>query len=140
MARPDRRHPANAPGALYVDTTCIDCDTCRWMAPDVYDRVDEQSRVFVQPGDVEARRRALTALVACPTASIGIEGDALRDDLTAALDAFPLPITDSVSHCGYHAESSFGATSYFLERPEGNVMRRPDVDIAARHQHVQIAD
>src|SRR5205085_8885520 len=26
----------NAPGPLYVDETCIDCDTCRQMAPEIY--------------------------------------------------------------------------------------------------------
>ena len=27
----------NAPGNLYVDESCIDCDVCRWMSPNVSD-------------------------------------------------------------------------------------------------------
>ena len=37
-ARPDRR-PENAPGDFFVDHTCIDCDACRWIAPDTFTRV-----------------------------------------------------------------------------------------------------
>lgn len=31
-------------------------------------------------------------------------------------------IQESVYHCGYHSEKSFGAASYFIRRPEGNVL------------------
>ncbi|MCD9644339.1 hypothetical protein HAX54_032525 [Datura stramonium] len=27
------RRPQNVSGDFFVDHTCIDCDTCRWMAP-----------------------------------------------------------------------------------------------------------
>ena len=73
MARPDRRLPHNAPGAFYVDSTCIDCDTCRWVAPATFSRYGEQSVVRAQPASDDDRLRALRALVACPTASIGTE-------------------------------------------------------------------
>jgi glyoxylase-like metal-dependent hydrolase (beta-lactamase superfamily II) len=36
--------------------------------------------------------------------------------------AFPEPIENGVSFCGFTSESSFGAWSYFLERAEGNVL------------------
>src|SRR6185295_11607823 len=91
MASPALRLPANAPGDLYVDSTCIDCDTCRWMAPETFDRAGEQSRVFHQPADDESRRRALMALLACPTASIG---DAGHHDLKAALASLPDRLAD----------------------------------------------
>ncbi len=35
MADPKKRRPENAPGDFYVDAACIDCDTCRWLAPDL---------------------------------------------------------------------------------------------------------
>jgi len=59
------------------------------------------------------------ALVACPTASIGT---AARTDASAAAAAFPEKVDENVSFCGYTAESSFGAWSYLVERPEGNVL------------------
>lgn len=44
-----------------------DCDTCRWMAPDVFSRVDDQSAVTSQPTSHEGRIQALRALLSCPT-------------------------------------------------------------------------
>ena len=120
MAHPDRRRAENVPGPLYVDTTCIDCDTCRWMAPRIFADVGDQSAVVHQPEDATERLAAYKALVACPTASIGTTER--HPEMKQATRAFPDPIVDGVGHCGYHAESSFGAASYFIERPGGNVL------------------
>jgi glyoxylase-like metal-dependent hydrolase (beta-lactamase superfamily II)/ferredoxin len=134
VSKPALRLPANVPGPLYVDSTCIDCDTCRWIAPATFDRAGEQSRVSRQPADADELQRALMALIACPTASIG---DEARRDLKSALAAFPerlasldgravdagaAPGPEGVYHCGHHAEASFGAASYLLVRPGGNVL------------------
>lgn len=59
------------------------------------------------------------ALVACPTSAIGTES---KLDVAEAVGAFPDPIEDGVSYCGFAAESSFGASSYFIERARGNVL------------------
>lgn len=119
MASPKRRLAANVDGDFYVDDTCIDCDTCRWMAPATFDEVDDQSRVHRQPSTPDETRRALLALIACPTASIGTRS---KHDIAAAKAALPDPIDGDVYHCGYHAESSFGAASYLIVRPQGNVL------------------
>jgi glyoxylase-like metal-dependent hydrolase (beta-lactamase superfamily II) len=58
-------------------------------------------------------------LVACPTASIGT---ACKADVAAAAAAFPEHVTAGVYYCGYASESSFGASSYLVVRPEGNVL------------------
>jgi glyoxylase-like metal-dependent hydrolase (beta-lactamase superfamily II)/ferredoxin len=120
MAHPKRRLPGNAAGDLYVDDTCIDCDTCRWLAPETFVRKAGQSAVGTQPSDPEARRRALLAAVACPSASIGT----LAPDpgLPAARAAFPIPVAGEVHYCGYHSTKSYGAASYLIVRPEGNVL------------------
>jgi len=70
MANPAARLPDNAPGDFYVDSSCIDCDTCRRVAPSVFEEGSGHSFVGAQPLDDAGRRRALMALVACPTASI----------------------------------------------------------------------
>jgi len=119
MASLARRRPQNAAGEIYVDTTCIDCDACRWIAPATFDRAGTMSRVHTQPADPEAARRALMALLACPTGSIGTVG---RPDLRSVLDAFPERIAGPVHHCGFHDASSFGAASYLVLREEGNVL------------------
>jgi glyoxylase-like metal-dependent hydrolase (beta-lactamase superfamily II)/ferredoxin len=111
----------NAPGDYFVDSSCIDCDTCRQIAPETYGRSDAvgQSVVVVQPETDAARLRAAMALVACPTASIGT---ARKADVGPAVAAFPEPITEDVYYCGYASEASFGASAYLVRRPEGNVL------------------
>jgi glyoxylase-like metal-dependent hydrolase (beta-lactamase superfamily II) len=64
----------------------------------------------------------MMALVACPTASIGTVE---HHDAHIGIDAFPERITEHVYYCGFNAESSFGAWSYLIVRPEaagGNVL------------------
>ena len=123
MADASRRRSENTAGTFYVDGTCIDCDTCRWMAPEVYTRVGSQSAVTAQPADEAGTQRAFQALLACPTGSIGTEGKpAVPVLLKDVLRTFPIPVTETVSHNGFHHESSFGATTYFIRRPEGNVL------------------
>jgi glyoxylase-like metal-dependent hydrolase (beta-lactamase superfamily II)/ferredoxin len=119
MASLSERLPENAPGDFYVDSTCIDCDTCRRIAPEVFEQGDGHSYVHAQPGGDVGRRRALMALVACPTASIGTVA---KTDATPGVRAFPERVAENVSFCGFTAESSFGAWSYFVERPEGNIL------------------
>jgi glyoxylase-like metal-dependent hydrolase (beta-lactamase superfamily II)/ferredoxin len=120
MARLSDRRSENILGEFYVDHTCIDCDTCRWMAPDIFARVGSQSAVIHQPETDQARLRAMEALLSCPTASIGTVEK--PTDIQTVQRRFPLPIAENVYHCGYHAESSFGAASYLIQRSEGNVL------------------
>lgn len=120
MATLKQRRSENVSGDFYVDTTCIDCDTCRWMAPEIYSRAGDQSVVHHQPTDEKERLRAMQALLSCPTASIGTVEK--PTDIKQAQASFPIPIAANVYHCGYHSENSFGAASYLIQRPEGNVL------------------
>jgi glyoxylase-like metal-dependent hydrolase (beta-lactamase superfamily II)/ferredoxin len=119
MANPKRRLATNVPGDFYVDATCIDCDTCRWMAPATFVRRGEHAAVHTQPATDADVRQAMKALVACPTASIGTTE---KHDADAAVAAFPELIADGVHLCGFHSKDSFGAASYLVIRPEGNVL------------------
>ncbi|MGA1476199.1 MAG: MBL fold metallo-hydrolase [Prochlorothrix sp.] len=120
MAQLHQRRSQNAPGNFYVDATCIDCDTCRWMAPTVFNRQDGQSAVYHQPTTDKEQWQAMEALFSCPTASIGTL--APPDSIQEVQARFPRPITPSVFHCGYHSEKSYGAASYLILRPDGNVL------------------
>jgi glyoxylase-like metal-dependent hydrolase (beta-lactamase superfamily II)/ferredoxin len=122
MARLELRLSENVPGEFFVDASCIDCDACRQIAPLTFRDHGGQSSVYRQPLTAADRRRALMALVACPTASIGT---APRANARKGVEAFPDPIDDDVFFCGFTAESSFGAWSYLIARPEprgGNVL------------------
>lgn len=120
MATLTRRRPENVTGNFYVDTTCIDCDTCRWMAKTVFHKDGGQSAVYHQPETPEEREKAFQALLACPTASIGTVEK--PKEIKTIQAQFPLKIAENVYHCGYHSESSFGATSYLIQRSEGNIL------------------
>jgi glyoxylase-like metal-dependent hydrolase (beta-lactamase superfamily II) len=138
------RLAANAPGSMYVDSSCIDCDTCRhgalkhvhhahparkpssahrrWMAPATYGHTNGRSYVHAQPVAVDERTSAMQAMVACPTGSIRFEpGNDHRDEQPRMRDvaaSFPAPIDSPrlphVLHTGYHSAASFGATPYLL--------------------------
>lgn len=121
MARLTERLPENVPGEFYVDRSCIDCDTCRRVAPEVFVEGESFSYVGRQPASEDERRRAFMALVACPTASIGT---ASRISAAPAVGLFPEPIDGEVYFCGFTSEHSFGAWSYVIRRPapRGNVL------------------
>ncbi len=120
MAHLNQRRPENVSGDFYVDRTCIDCDTCRWMVPEVFSSAGGQSAVHHQPANETERLRSLQALLACPTASIGTVEK--PKDIKDAQLSFPIPVAENVYHCGYHAENSYGAASYLIQRREGNVL------------------
>jgi glyoxylase-like metal-dependent hydrolase (beta-lactamase superfamily II)/ferredoxin len=111
--------PANAPGDFFVDSSCIDCDACRIFAPSVFHDAGGQSAVFHQPETDDERIAAQKALISCPTASIG---SLQKHDMAAALAALPERVDGEVYRCGYTSESSFGAVSYLIQRPGGNVL------------------
>lgn len=120
MAHLTNRRSQNAAGDFYVDSSCIDCDTCRWMSPEIFSREGSQSIVFHQPLNETERLHAMQALLACPTGSIGTVEK--PTDIKFAQESFPILVAENVYHCGYHAENSFGAASYLIQRPEGNVL------------------
>jgi len=121
MATQRLRLPENEPGPFFVDETCIDCDTCRQLAPSVFARSSRRGCSYVahQPVSELDRRDARLALVACPAASIGTSD---KQGLTEASRAFPVLVDQEVSYCGYASSDSYGASSYFIQRPAGNVL------------------
>jgi len=119
MALPELRHPQNVTGDFFVDNTCIDCDLCRQIAPAVFSDIGDQSVVHQQPETPEDEFAALKALVTCPTASIGALG---KHAARQAVAAYPERIDENVHFCGFASESSYGASSYLIVRPEGNVL------------------
>ena len=123
MAHIKDRRAQNVEGDFYVDSSCIDCDTCRWLSPDIYSRAGGQSIVHHQPTTDAERVAALEALLACPTGSIGTEER--PSDIKRVQQRFPLQIDDNVFYCGYHSKDSYGAASYLIQRPDsegGNVL------------------
>jgi glyoxylase-like metal-dependent hydrolase (beta-lactamase superfamily II)/ferredoxin len=117
MANPKKRVAENVAGDFFVDSTCIDCDACRQIAPSVFGEAAETSFVKAQPASSADRRQALRALLACPTGSIGCLGD---DDVKAVMTDFPLAIEEPVYYCGFNSPKSYGGNSYFVRHSAGN--------------------
>ena len=109
--------PENVPGPFFVDSTCIDCDTCRQLAPATFGETDQYSFVQMQPRNEAEESAALRALVACPTASIGT---ADKSGVARAVQDFPMRLADGVSYCGFNSRKSFGGNSYFVKHRDGN--------------------
>ncbi len=120
MATLQKKRAENVEGNFYVDSSCIDCDTCRWMASDVFNRQGEMSAVYHQPQTESERLLAMQALLSCPTASIGTKEK--PTDIKQVHQTFPIHLEENIYHCGYHAKASYGAASYLIKRPEGNIL------------------
>jgi glyoxylase-like metal-dependent hydrolase (beta-lactamase superfamily II)/ferredoxin len=121
MARLSARLSENAPGDYFVDDACIDCETCRILAPHVFERSHGLGLSVVrhQPASPAEALRAKMAIVSCPTSAIGT---ASKVDVNEGVLALPDPITQDIFYCGYASESSFGAASYLVRREGGNVL------------------
>src|ERR1700692_450646 len=122
MAQIAQRLTENVEGDFFVDASCIDCDACRQIAPAVSRYHGGQSSVSPQPQNPGELHRALMALVACPTASIGTVS---HRNAREAVRAFPTHIYSNIFFCGFTSEDSFGAWSYLIVRaPEegGNIL------------------
>ena len=117
MANLNKRVPEDVRGDFFVDTTCIDCDTCRQIAPAVFAEADDTAFVHAQPKTADDRRGALRALVSCPTGSIGCQA---ADDPKSVFDDFPLVVEKPVYYCGFNSPKSYGGNSYFVRHPAGN--------------------
>jgi glyoxylase-like metal-dependent hydrolase (beta-lactamase superfamily II)/ferredoxin len=117
MADPKRAVPENVAGDFFVDNTCINCDTCRQLAPHTFLDAGETSCVQAQPVTADQQREALRALLACPTASIGTRSKNKSSEVVAD---FPLKIHGDVYYCGFNSEKSYGGNSFFVKHADGN--------------------
>ena len=119
MADRSKRLSTNIDGNFFVDSTCINCDTCRQLAPASFAENGEFSSVSRQPEGERERYRAYQALLACPVGSIGaIVPD--KAQMRAATESFPIRIASDVYYNGFNSEKSYGANSYFIRHPGGN--------------------
>ena len=111
------RHPANAEGDWYIDRRCIDCGASPSVAPGLIVRRDGQSVFDHQPASEAETEAAWRAMLVCPTASVRrVSGGSPPARL------YPEELAPGVYRCGYNAASSYGAHSYFIVRPSGNVL------------------
>lgn len=85
--------------------------------PELFDDVGGQSVVVRQPEGGAGERAAWLAAEACPTQSIGRSPRTERPD-----GRYPHRVDGDVFFLGHNAEESFGADSYLVVRPDGNLL------------------
>lgn len=117
MATLKQRLPENVTGEFYVDASCIDCGTCRQLAPKSFAEGPTASYVAAQPETPEDERKALQALLACPTGSIGtLHPQPIRE----VMGDFPMRLDEGIYYNGFNSPKSYGGHSYFIHDPNGN--------------------
>lgn len=116
MADPRRRLPENAPGDWFVDDTCMGCDASRQCAPGLIEERDGGSLVVKQPENDAEKIAMSRALLVCPTGSIG-SGRA-----SVQVDVFPQQLDEGVWLTGFNSPRAYGGNSFFVQRPEGNLL------------------
>lgn len=119
MADKNKIVPGNVPGDFFVDTTCINCDNCRALAPTVFGEFGDYAGVKKQPENDEEVRAALRALVCCPTGSIGT---AEKHDVKAAMADLPMLIDGGIYYTGFNSPKAAGGQSYIMLHESGNWM------------------
>lgn len=120
MANRKNQHPSNIPGPLFTDLTCIDCETCFHIGPELFKEKSDKSVVIKQPENLEEWKKAKRAILSCPTNSIGVHG--AGEEFKNLDPELPYKINENVYYLGYTSKDSYGATSYLIVRPEGNVI------------------
>src|SRR5438128_8765095 len=112
MADVAKRLSTNIDGNFFVDATCINCDTCRQLAPKSFVESGEYSSVYRQPETEAERYQAYQALLACPVGSIGaIVPD--KAALRAATESFPLRIEREGARLGAPGEGGCDSDVYY---------------------------
>jgi len=76
VADPENKVPGSVPGRYYVDQECIDCDLCREVAANSFERNEDEgfSYVYKQPETDEERSLCEEAKESCPVEAIGNDG------------------------------------------------------------------
>ncbi len=77
MADSSAKHADNTPGKYYIDESCTMCLACIDEAPDNLKESDDGDHcvVFKQPANAEEEEAMQAAMEACPTESIGDDGE-----------------------------------------------------------------
>ena len=106
-----------------INSRCISCGTCWQFDPAHFASGGDTAVVREQPEDRPALHQALLALEACPVAAIEASPEQRRE---RPAPGFPMAVAHhscgEVLYCGWASKRSFGACSWLIRRPEGNVL------------------
>lgn len=106
---------------------CIGCKACTWICPRSFNMRGFKAQVQNQPLDISDHIMTYAASLSCPVDAISSSSNfSFIPNYFPDGMIFPAMIEEdllpNVYHLGYHSLDTFGASSYFLQRPNGNVM------------------
>lgn len=114
---------AAASELVSVAPSCIACGSCWTWDPQHFAPTDAGARVHAQPQAGPELLQAVRAQLACPVGAISGPASAVKQGRSLA---FPQLLfrhgASAVHYCGWTSRRSFGASSYLIQRPGGNVM------------------
>jgi len=70
MPDPSTKHPLNASGPWFVDQSCVSCDTCTDISPEIFGR-DPERKAYVREHRPAEADLFLFALESCPVEAVG---------------------------------------------------------------------
>ena len=123
MALEKKRLSINSEGPFFVDSSCIYCGSCWQIDPKHFASNKNTAYVYDQPNGKKEIEKAFLALIDCPVSAIKAPKKFTSDYLS---NLFPIPVTThpagDVYYCGWSSRHSFGASSWLITNPEGNVL------------------
>ncbi len=71
------KEPENVPGKYYVDDSCIMCNVCLTIAPEIFHASDDGTHAYIhkQPENDEESDACEEAMRTCPVDAIGNNGE-----------------------------------------------------------------
>ncbi len=115
--RPDQAGARTDRTGWSVTRRCINCDVARQLAPETTEQRGGLTVMSRQPATPEEELGLWRAALACPVAAVRPPRGA-----SAPTKVLPMRIEDEVYLCGYASKETFGASAYFVRRPEGNLL------------------
>jgi glyoxylase-like metal-dependent hydrolase (beta-lactamase superfamily II) len=100
-----------------VEDSCINCDVARQLAPATTAERHGTTVVTRQPRSGAEESDLWLAALACPVAAVRPPQGGV-----APPGVLPMRIEEEVYLCGYASKETFGASAYFVRRPEGNLL------------------
>ncbi|WP_269622666.1 MBL fold metallo-hydrolase [Prochlorococcus marinus] len=124
MANKNKRLSQNVVGPFFVDASCINCGSCWQIAPKNFSQTNANTAfVHKQPIQEKEIYKAILALTDCPVGAIGAPTDIISN---VSNNIFPIFVAKNfageVYYCGWSSSLSFGASSWLIVRPEGNIL------------------
>ena len=80
MANILKRVSDNVTGDFFVDATCINCDTCRQIAPATFEEAPDYAYVYRQPRDKSEWRLAIKGMREVATGAVDSSGEKGKRD------------------------------------------------------------